>query len=229
MKKSLISASIMCANLLTLKEEIKHLEEAGVDWIHVDVMDGHFVPNMVVGCPDLVRAIKPRTKLPLDVHLMIDKPENHIKNFTEAGLGANDLLVIHCESTDPFQVLPQIKELGVKSGIALRPSTTLTAIKHLLDAVDMILIMTVNPGFAGQAFIEKMLDKIAELKKMIAGSPIDIQVDGGLTPERIQECAEAGANVFVGGTSSIFDKDPPGVRKDAASIIAKIHKTKVNR
>jgi ribulose-phosphate 3-epimerase len=218
--KPMISASIMCADLLALEKEVARLKEAKVDWLHIDVMDGHFVPNMVIGCPDLVKALKAKIELPLDVHLMIKNPENHIQAFAEAGA---DILVIHYEATqNPRKVLAQIKNLGLKPGIAFNPTTPISDLNGLIDDVGMILLMTVNPGFAGQGFIEDVLPKIKKTRKMIGKKPIDIQVDGGLTPERIAQCAEKGANVFVAGTSSIFQKGG-GLKNNFQHIVETIH------
>lgn len=225
--KPIVSASIMCADLLALGKEVSLLEKAGVDWLHIDVMDGHFVPNIVVGSPDLVKALKSQTKLPLDLHLMIGKPEKMIEAFAKAGLSQNDFLVFHFEATkNPKEVLAQIQKLGIKPGIALKPKTPVSVLKGLLDKVEMILLMTVNPGFAGQAFIEEVLPKIKKVKEMLKGRKL-IQVDGGLTLERMKECARQGANVFVGGTSSIFNK-PFGLRKNISQIIKKIHQMRIN-
>lgn len=222
--KPIVSASLMCANLLNLGKEISLLEKAGVNWLHIDVMDGQFVPNIVFGCPDLVKALKNFTKLPLDVHLMIEKPENHIQAFLEAGA---DIIVIHQESTKQLQkIINQIKEKGAKVGVALNPKTPFSTLKDYLFDLDLILIMTVNPGFAGQKFIAETLKKIKKASQMKKGKNIDIEVDGGLTLERITECANKGANVFVAGTSSIFEKETKKdsrIRDDINEIVKKIH------
>lgn len=229
--KPVVSASIMCANLLALGEEVSRLKKTGVDWIHIDVMDTHFVPNIVVGCPDLVKSLSTTTTCDLDVHLMIREPKEWlIKAFAEAG---SDIIVVHYEAcTHPHRVVSQIRNLGKKSGIALNPLTPLSVLKDLLAHIDMVLIMTVNPGYAGQSFIPAILEnrKIQRLREMIDNRnyEIDIQVDGGLTLERIKECAEAGANVFVAGTSSIFQKQG-GLREDAQEIINQIHSLSVVR
>jgi ribulose-phosphate 3-epimerase len=224
--KPIVSASIMCANLLTLGEEVSRLKEADVDWLHIDVMDGHFVPNMVIGCPDLVKTLKANTWLPLDVHLMVEKPENHIQAFAKTGA---DILVIHYEATqDPQRVLAQIKNLGPKPGIAFNPTTPISDLNGLLDDVEMVLLMTVNPGFAGQGFIEDVLPKIEKVRKMLGKKAIDIQVDGGLTPERIAQCAKKGANVFVAGTSSIFQKGG-GLKDNFQNIVNKIHHLQISQ
>lgn len=230
MKKPIVSASIMCADLLALGREVGRLEKAGVDWLHIDVMDGRFVPNKLELGPKTVSDLGQLTNLPIDIHLMTERPQEQIPEFVKAGLEKSDMIVFHWEATeDPMGVINQIQELGTRAGIALKPNTPTSVLRNLFGSLDMILIMTVEPGFAGQQFIEKTLPKIRQTRKMIGHRETDIQVDGGLTMERIRQCAQAGANIFVAGTSSIFTKEPAGLRPDIAEILEQIHSIRVNR
>jgi ribulose-phosphate 3-epimerase len=200
MKK--LSASILSANFGCLAEQIHLAEQAGVDWIHVDVMDGHFVPNLTIG-PAVTEAIRKATKLPLDVHLMIENPERYLKDFADAGA---DWLGIHVEATVHLERLIQnIKELGPKATVTLNPATPLDHLEYILSEVDMVLLMTVNPGFSGQKFIPGVLPKIRRLRQMIDAQKLSvlIEVDGGVSPETVGEIAAAGADVLVSG-SGIF-------------------------
>ncbi|NND49470.1 MAG: ribulose-phosphate 3-epimerase [Rhizobiales bacterium] len=196
----LIAPSILSADFARLGEEVRGLESAGADWIHVDVMDGHFVPNITIGAP-VVAALRPVTKLPLDVHLMIAPADPYIAAFAEAGA---DIITVHAEAGPHLhRTLGLIRQLGKKAGVALNPATPPGAIAHVLDQLDLVLVMTVNPGFGGQSFIEPMLDKIASVRAMIAGRDIRIEVDGGVTPATAGPCASAGADVLVAG-SAVF-------------------------
>ncbi|MCX6806687.1 MAG: ribulose-phosphate 3-epimerase [Candidatus Berkelbacteria bacterium] len=228
--KAMVSASIMCANVLNLGEEVRNLEKAGVDCIHIDVMDGNFVPNFVTGCPDLIRALKSATNLPLDVHLMIQKPENHVEAFANAGA---DIIVFHYEATDdPSRVVAQIIKLGVRPGIAIKPETPVSKLEPFIKKLDFVLIMTVNPGFAGQGFIPATIQKITDFSSMVRGRELDIEVDGGLTIERITDCCEVGTNVYVGGTSSIFEKQTKNnsrLKPDIEETITKIQHITLGR
>jgi len=199
-----IAPSILSADFSRLGEQIRQLEEGGADMIHLDIMDGHFVPNITFG-PPVIKKLRNLTKLPFDVHLMIERPEMYIEEFAKSGA---DIITIHQEaSIHLHRTIQQIKEYGVKAGIALNPSTPLETIKYLLDDIDMILIMTVNPGFGGQTYIKQMSHKIKELKKLISSQArkIDIQVDGGIKLDNIEEVIECGANIAVVG-SAIFNK-----------------------
>jgi len=203
--KKLLSASILSANFGRLAEEVKAVEAAGADWIHVDVMDGHFVPNITIG-PNMVKALSEVTRLPLDVHLMIEKPGRYLEDFVKAGakwLGVHAEACVHLH-----RVIQRIKELGVKAVVALNPATPLCMIDLVLPDVDMVLLMTVNPGFGGQAFIPNVLPKIRQCRRMIddAGLSTLLQVDGGVNPETVGKLAEAGVDVFVAG-SAIFRGD----------------------
>ncbi|MEI6602542.1 MAG: ribulose-phosphate 3-epimerase [Clostridia bacterium] len=200
-----ISASILNCDFSKLGEEIARLEAAGVDMIHVDVMDGMFVPNITIG-PCVVSAIRKCTKLPLDVHLMINQPERYIEEFVKAGA---DILTIHAEaSTHLHRTLQLIKSFGIKTGVSLNPATPLANIEWILEDVDQILQMTVNPGFGGQQFIQSMVKKILTLKEMaiISAREIDIEVDGGINGKTIHEVVSAGANVIVAG-AALFQAD----------------------
>ena len=200
MKK--LSASILSADFGRLAEQVHLAEQAGVDWIHVDVMDGHFVPNLTIG-PAVTEAIRKATKLPLDVHLMIENPERYVKDFVDAGA---DWLGIHVEATVHLERLIQnIKELGAKATVTLNPATPLDHLEYVLSEVDMVLLMTVNPGFSGQKFIPGVLPKIRRLRQLIDQQklPVLIEVDGGVSTQTVAEIAAAGADVLVSG-SGIF-------------------------
>ena len=204
-----IAPSLLSADFSRLGEEVKRAEEGGADLLHFDVMDGRFVPNITFG-PLVVEALRDKTKLPFDVHLMIEKPDNYIEPFAEAG---GDIITVHAEACTHLQrTIRHIKQQGVKAGVALNPATSLHAIEYVLDDLDMVLIMTVNPGFGGQDFIAAMLPKIRKAKGMIEerGLKVDIEVDGGINIETAPLVVKAGANVLVAGTA-IFDQ--PDVRQ----------------
>lgn len=201
MNKVLIAPSILSADFARLGDEIKAVEKAGADWIHIDVMDGHFVPNITIG-PVVVKSARPATKLPFDVHLMIRNPERYIESFAKAG---SDIITFHIEvEEDPKEIIRLIRYYKRKVGVSIRPKTELSAIAPLLPMVDMVLVMTVEPGFAGQEFIFDCLPKIEELRKIFRK---DIEVDGGLNESTSQEVRKAGANVIVAGSSVFGTKD----------------------
>jgi ribulose-phosphate 3-epimerase len=203
---SKLSASILSADFGRLAEQVKEAEQAGVDWIHVDVMDGHFVPNITIG-PAVTRAIRRVTTLPLDVHLMISNPERYVEAFVAAGA---DWLGIHVEATVHLErLINQIKEAGAKATVTLNPATPLSSLEYVLQEVDMVLLMTVNPGFSGQKFIPTVLPKIRRLRQMIEAQGLDvlIQVDGGVHVDTLGDLVAAGADVFVSG-SGIFNDRP---------------------
>jgi len=206
----IISASLMCADLTRLGEDIAELEQAGVDWLHFDIMDGHFVPNLTFG-PDLLRNLRPVTELPFDVHLMIEEPLRYLDRFREAGA---DLLVVHAEACGHLQrTFAAIRDLGAQPGVALNPSTPLSALDHLLDDVDLVLLMTVNPGYAGQQLIPATIPKIAQLAERLRQErrEIILQVDGNVSFENAAQMAAAGATCFVAGSSSVFT---PGLTRE---------------
>lgn len=203
--KTKVSASIMCADLLNLKKDIHLLEEAGVDYLHWDIMDGLFVPNFSMN-QDFMKEVRKITDIKFDTHLMVTRPERYLKKFAEAG---SDLMVVHVESTIHIhRVIQQIKEMGLQVGVALNPATPLNSIKYLIYDIDLILIMTVNPGFAGQKMIPATLDKIKETRELIKKNDInvDIQVDGNVSFRNAIKMHKCGANAFVAGSSSIFNK-----------------------
>ena len=205
MKKK-IAPSILSADFSRLGEEIRAVEEAGADYIHVDVMDGHFVPNITIGSP-VVAAIRKVTKLPLDVHLMISEPDRYIADFAKAG---SDIITVHAEACIHLhRTIGYIKELGIRAGVSLNPSTPLSVIEQILEDVDMVLLMTVNPGFGGQKFIKTMLPKIAEMRRIIndRGLKVELEVDGGVTLDNIYDISRAGADSFVAGSAVFGSSD----------------------
>ena len=210
---SKIAPSLLSADILHLERDIKEVEKQGADWLHIDIMDGHFVPNLTFG-PDLVAAVRKVTALPLDVHLMIDNPEVFISAFAEAGA---DFLSVQVESTPHIhKVLQDVQKHGVKAGVVLNPGTPVELIEPVLHDVAVVLVMTVNPGFGGQTFIESTVDKIKLLDKIRKEKDLhfEIEVDGGIVPETAGICLEAGANVFVSG-SYLFKKNEIAERMSA--------------
>ncbi len=204
----LIAPSILSADFSRLGEEVKAVETAGADWIHIDVMDGRFVPNITIG-PLVVEAVNRTTELPLDVHLMIENPDRYLEDFARAG---SAYLTVHAETCAHLhRTVQAIKALDVKAGVALNPATSVSSIEGILEDVDLVLIMSVNPGFSGQEFIPQAIQKIRDLKPMIsAKNPnVLIEVDGGVSQETIRSVAEAGADVFVAG-SAIFGSSDYG-------------------
>lgn len=201
-----IAPSILAADFAKLGEEVLEVEKAGADWIHIDVMDGHFVPNISFGAV-VLNAIKPLTKLPMDVHLMIENPDLYIEEFAKAGA---DSITVHVEACPHLhRTIQLIRSFGVKPGVVLNPHTPVETIQHILEDIDLVLFMTVNPGFGGQKFIHSVVPKVKQLADMIKekGLSIEIEIDGGINEETIVPCAQAGATVFVAGSAIYSKKD----------------------
>ena len=214
--RHLIAPSILSADFGRLAEEIRAVDEAGADWIHVDVMDGHFVPNLTIG-PAVIKAARAATSLPLDVHLMIESPDAFIDSYAEAGA---DRIAVHVEACPHLhRTVAQVREAGARAGVALNPATPAAAIEPILGDLDQVVVMTVNPGFGGQKFIESVLPKISQIRRWIdeRDLEIELEVDGGVGPGSIGRVARAGANAFVAG-SAVFGKP------DYAATIAELRK-----